>query len=634
MEFLGLTASQLFTLFGAAGGAIVVLYILKLRRRRIPVPYSKLWEKVLVDRPTSSLFSQLKRWLSLFIQLFLLALLVFALADPRFRSPVSHGRNLVVLLDGSASMKATDVPGSRAHAAREAVRKLLREMGASDRMLLAQMDAEITPLSPLTDDVATLESALREYSPRDTGLDFPRALRFAQDAVRGLEHAEIIVVGDGGHGPARDSSGEIHLPRNVPLRFVPVGRSGRNVGISAFSARRYPLDKSRYEVFVEVRNYSRQREEVELTLSADGAPLEVTRITLEPDGTAQRILPDQSGANQTLEARIALANGQHDDLPADDVAYATLPARRRARILAVTEGNLYLQAALLLDEYLEVEEATPAEAPSRLRNEHFDVVILDNVTVPLPPGTHALYLHPSGPDSPLPIDGANETAATVRRPFFDRVDRRHPLMRWTSDLEDTNIALALRYRLQPGDRVVAASTAAPLIITGERRGGRFVTVAFDVRGSDLPLRVSWPVFLINTIDWFAGEDPAYLSSFKTGETWRIPVPAGVDRAEVQTPDGRTLHVPVIEGRATLTGMQAGFYRLHAGGESQIIAGNLIDPDESRCAPRPQLEVNGTRASAPVAGRMGVRRELWIYLLAAALGILFVEWVTYHRRVTV
>ena len=42
-----------------------------------------------------------------------------------------------------------------------------------------------------------------------------------------------------------------------------------------------------------------------------------------------------------------------DDLPADDHAYALLPERRRARVQVVTRGNMYLEAALLLDEYLD-----------------------------------------------------------------------------------------------------------------------------------------------------------------------------------------------------------------------------------------------------------------------------------------
>ncbi len=634
MEFLGLASSQLLTLFAVAGGAVVFLYILKLRRRMVPIPYSRLWKRVLIERPSSALFQHLKRIISLLIQLLLLALMVLALADPRFKAISRAGRNMVVLVDGSASMQATDVPGGRAAAARDAVRRMIREMGSSDRMLLAQMDGEITALCPMTDDVALLENALKDYAPRDTGIDFAHALRFSMDALRGLDHSEIVVVGDGGYSPARDSSGEIQILPEIQLRQVSVGRSARNVGISAFSARRYPLDKTRYEVLIEVRNFSDRREQVELSLFADDAPLEITQMVLEPNGSQQRVLRDQSGANQTLEARVKFQDGSHDDLPADDRAYATLPARRRSHVLLVSEGNLYVQAALLLDEYIETDECLPAAAPEQIRRGHYDLVVMDGITVPTPPGTAVLYLHPSGIDSPLALDGATPELAQVARPFFDHIESRHPLMRFMSDLEDTNIGVATKYRLREGDRAVAWSNLAPLIVLGERNAGKFVAVTFDLRASDLPLRVSWPVLLINTIDWIHGEDSAYLSSFKTGESWRIPVPAGAERAEIEMPDHRTISAPVIEGRAVLRGMRAGFYRVRAGGDAQIVAGNLVDANESQIGPRPFVGVNGTRATAPVAGRVGVRRELWLYLLAAAIAIVMLEWLTYHRRVTV
>ncbi len=108
MHFLGLGASQLFTIFAVAGGAVVVLYILKLRRRPVPVPFSPLWHRILRDKEATSLFSRLKRLLSLLLQLAILALLVIALGDPRSAVEVVNGGNLVVLVDTSAYMKAAD----------------------------------------------------------------------------------------------------------------------------------------------------------------------------------------------------------------------------------------------------------------------------------------------------------------------------------------------------------------------------------------------------------------------------------------------------------------------------------------------------------------------------------------------
>ena len=34
------------------------------------------------------------------------------------------------------------------------------------------------------------------------------------------------------------------------------------------------------------------------------------------------------------------------------------------------------------------------------------------------------------------------------------------------------------------------------------------------------------------------------------------------------------------------------------------------------------------------GRAAVRNEIWIYLLAVVIAVSAIEWLTYHRRVTV
>src|SRR5580704_8817433 len=126
MILSGLHLAQLAALFGVAGAAVVALYILKLRRRAIAVPFSPLWQRILRDKEATSLFSKLKRLLSLLLQLALLALLVLALGDPRAAATLMRGRNVVVLVDASASMQATDVAPTRLEAAKAEVKKIVR----------------------------------------------------------------------------------------------------------------------------------------------------------------------------------------------------------------------------------------------------------------------------------------------------------------------------------------------------------------------------------------------------------------------------------------------------------------------------------------------------------------------------
>src|SRR5499427_3136140 len=156
MHLTGLPLATLLQMGALAGAMVVVFYILKLRRRPIAVPFSKIWTRILRDKEATSLFSQLKRLLSLLLQLALLALMLFALGDPRTAANLIEGRNIVVLVDASASMKATDVTPSRIEAAKERVRSMVRGISGSDRMLVAQMDAAVTPLSTLTGEIAEL----------------------------------------------------------------------------------------------------------------------------------------------------------------------------------------------------------------------------------------------------------------------------------------------------------------------------------------------------------------------------------------------------------------------------------------------------------------------------------------------
>ncbi len=112
MELLGLSASQVLSVFGVAGLVVLVLYLLKLRRRQVTVPFVKLWEQVLAEKQTTRLFSQLRRILSFLLALSLVGLVALSLGDPRYRGASDSGRTLVILVDASASMQAAPPEGT------------------------------------------------------------------------------------------------------------------------------------------------------------------------------------------------------------------------------------------------------------------------------------------------------------------------------------------------------------------------------------------------------------------------------------------------------------------------------------------------------------------------------------------
>ncbi len=625
MHLAGLPLSTVLGVFGVAAACTVVLYILKLRRRPVAVVFSPIWQRVLGARESSRLFSQLKRWLSLILQLVLLALLALALGDPRLAARAAETRHVVVLVDGSASMQASDVPGGRIGAASEAVSRLLAGLGPADRMLLAQMDATVTPLSTMTDDVAELGQALRRVQPSDTRADLGRALGFALDSLSGRSRPEIIVVSDG----AFTDEARRHAPPlgDVQLTFLPVGKSGHNVAITGFSVRRYPLDRARHEVMLEVLNANDGPADVELTLLGDGQVAETTRLSLGPGERRAQFYANLAGADRTLEATLAAPRGL-DELARDNHAYALMPERHRTRVLVITPGNTYLEAALLLDEYLDVTRVNPADA---LPAGRFDVTILDGVSVPVEPRLGSLlYLNVPEAGGPVALGRKIEDFG------FDRWDEASPILRWTAP---ENVQVRTGHALVPGarDQVVGASELGPILVSGRRDGQAFVALGFDPRESDLVLRITWPLFLLNTINYFVAEDTGYVSSFRTGEIWQIPAPEGAELAWLTEPDGSRMRVAIKDGKAAHLGLHAGFYELAVEGSATPplrFAANLADPEESKITPQPELKLGAAVAAAPAGFEVRARHQLWGYLVMAVLLLSALEWLTYHRRLTV
>ncbi len=626
MEFAALSTGQVSALLGFTAAAVIGLYLLKLRRRAVPVPYIVLWESLLAEGQATRWFSRLKRFLSLLIALTAVAMLATALGDPRPSSAFLKARNTVVLVDTGLSMQATDVPPSRLDAARDKALELVASMRPQDQMLIAQMHGVTTPVSTMTSDKRALKRAIKELQATDVCTDFASAYRFALDVLGGRPNPQIVLISDGVFRRDPELERRLYQP-HVDIGFMPVGRRHNNLAITAFSARRHALDKDRSELLVELGNSSTKDQTVRLTLLADQSPIHVEHMQLQAGKQLRQVYDDISAVDRMLEARIDMPNDKSDDLTADNRAYARLPERNKARVLCVTRGNLYLEAALLLDEYLTVETVKPAEYAGATGH---DVVIFDNFVPTAPPQTPALYLYPKPEDG---HGGPLRVLGTLRRPLFDKLQRDHPLLRWTA-LRDVNVAEALNVQVQPEDQVVAADRRGPLIVAGTRDQNPFVALTFDLRRSDLPLRAAWPLLLLNIVKWFSSESDAYLASWRTGQAGQLALPTDVKEVTVLPPDNSSHRLPVTDGRAVFAPIKAGFYTLRTTHGQDIIAVNPEAQEPCGAAPRKSLDVAGHNLSLVSPPEKAAVEELWVYLLLAALFILFVEWFTYHRRWTV
>ncbi|MDP6946522.1 MAG: VWA domain-containing protein, partial [Myxococcota bacterium] len=275
MTFTGLNVGALTGLFGGLAGATVLLYLLKLRRRRVAVPFAPLWMQVASERQSSALFRRLKRLWSLLLQLTLLALVVLALGDPRPDAAAGCGfappepppeQHTLLLIDTSASMDTLEDGRTRLARALVSAEEVVDAAGANPRhrIMVAAVDVAVRPLTLWTTDRDEARSAiatLAERGARGTPTDMTHATAVAEQILRGRPGAEVVLITDTAFSPVSTET--------LPLHTVQIGDPGANVGIEAFNVRPYLDDSLTYAIFYAIRNTTDRPLKATLYLYAD-----------------------------------------------------------------------------------------------------------------------------------------------------------------------------------------------------------------------------------------------------------------------------------------------------------------------------------------------------------------------------
>ena len=603
-------------LFALSLPVVVLFYLLKRKRKTVLVSSTVLWERFLAETRASTPFQKLRKHWLLLLQLLVLTLAVFALARPYFAGAAKvGGRLLIVVLDGTASMQAQDVDPNRFEVARRQVETLIRSMEPSDRMALLLVGARTEVMQSPTSRKSDLRAALTRCHVSDAQGNLTEALRLAKALIEGNAapgKAEIHLFSD---GVVEDLSGL--ETEALPLRFHPIGLRGKNVGIVRVEFRRLPDDPTQGSLFIKLYNSWTNQLSVRMEVRHQGRVLDTRMVDLpaeqEQDVLEQLRVP-RSGA---FHIRLI---GQ-DDLALDNEAWVPVNPAGPLRILLVTQNNLFLQNALAALPGIELREA-----PLVPKEPKADVLVLDQVAPTEWPAIATLAIRVA-PTNWVQVLGR------VKNPTIVDWNPAHPLLRFVT-FEDLWIAEALKVRPTPSTKVILEAQETPLILAGEWRGRRWVWLGFDPLQSTWPLRVSFPIFIANAMQWL---DPRRelieQAVLPTGKSLIVPVKAGVSKATVQLPNGKSVEVSIDPQTGRLVFGQTdrqGLYQVQFGERTLRFAANLLSLQETKLWPRQELALGKfTLVKADTGKRADL--EVWRWFALAALALMLVEWWYYHTR---
>ena len=669
---------------------IVLLYFLKLKRQSVVVPSTLLWRRSMEDLRVNSLFQRLRRNILLIMQLLTVAMILLALTGPSWVGSSTSGRRLIIAIDQSASMSATDVAPNRLSVAKSKATALINSMTASDLAMIIAFSDTAEVVSSYTSNKNLLKQKIQAIEPTERRTNLREALQVADGLANpsrqtegGIATAEstpkLVILTDGAFADIQGFSlgnlePELIVIGQGPPEFKPGQNEEKttyptnNLAVLTMQARRNEESPNTIEVFGRLKNYDSADNTTELKLFR--LPVDATKAEQTLIDALKITVPGESekGFQFTIAdtgAQALMIDCQTNDLlKADNIAYAVVPPDRKPSIRLVSSGNRYLSQYFRspgVKESIEYSEITPEDLKKPEIQREFSLgkdalTIFDRCAPEIAPQNHSLYFGAFPPGKKF------AELKAFQNPTILDWDTASPLMQYLRDLTVIRIRdVRIPEPLPAGARPLIESDKGPVAVTSPRDGFTDVIIGFHLSdeksfNTDWFLKYSFPLFLSNTIQNLAGVGSDSVDGMhRPGESFSIAAGGLVGKSlaieSLITNSKNTDSTTNVDssGRVAITaqGFQGAFSVKNERSLVDLFAVDLFDDQESNLATRGLAPVGAPGPVAekyqlkigftPIAGTSksaGLDAPLWKSAVALGLILLIAEWFIYNRRVAI
>jgi hypothetical protein len=672
---------------GLAALAIPILVHLVHKERKETTPFPSLM--FLLRTPYQhSRRQRIRDWLLFLTRAMVFLLLIAAFARPVFDRPpdaaaavTGGGREVVILLDRSFSMRVAD----RWPRAQAAARQALDGLGPADRATLVLFADQARALREEGSSRAILRAAIDTSKPGDGATRYAPALVLARRTVAEsrLPTREVIVISDFQRS-GWDVGEDARLPSGTTITPIDVASAEvQDRAVRAVELRRSMADgRERITVTARVSNGGPAARGIEARLEVAGRTVATNRLDLGADAGGVVAFESLAIPESPQQAAIRLTP---DNVPGDDVLHFVLERAPSIPVLVVegvtpgTDRDVYLQRALEIGDRPSFDitiRRAPQLSAGDLSGKR--LVIMNNARWPAGDVGPRIEAFVRGGGGLLVVAGENVSATTwpgrgngllpvapgdVRDRLADKgavlgfIDRSHPALSLFGNAQSGDLSAARFYRyrsIQSDSGVLARFDDGSVAVAEQRTGsGRTLLIAssFDGLWNDLPRQ---PVFLpfVHQLAQYASGYRAGRSVYEVGDAVDLQ---GVGQSASDSsrgvayvavsPLGTRLRIGGAQGEPALIPIEAGIYEIRPAGapgaRPRLVAVNIpgreldlarFDPTRltnSVSAPVESTAGAGAPAEADLAEREQ-KQSIWWYLLLIAATLLVLESVLAHR----
>jgi|GEM_PF-1497472 len=550
---------------------LLLLYIVLRRPRREKRVFSQVFLFLRARRET---LSRISRWqflknLILILEAFFLLFLSLSASAPQGVMPPWAGKYCAVVLDTSLSMMATDVAPNRFVVAVSLARKKIEELLSSGNQV-SFWELSLNPkiIQNFTSNTHLLESALDKITPSYSGTNIMQLLDLLEKWAA-PKVVEVYLFSDLAFSV---------LPNRFPhlvLHQIGVGEAVENLAIVSANLQGERL-------WLEIKNFGNKEREVHLKI--DGKRVENPSSFWIENMSTQEVALTVTGTKPYIKVEIEEA----DPLEWDNALYLIRP--QSLRVLLVSSTPFIKSALQALG--MTVVSVKPEDYSPQISS---DLAIFEDFLPDVLPDSPLLIIHPPQGNKLFTWSGLEKEGFPIEVP--------------SSLVEFLDFSTVQFYEvpvLQPGAMIpIAFWGKTPFLFEGVISDHRAVLFAPSLSLSNFPLEPSFPVFLLNVINYLSGEKAGFQSFEET-------------RSD-------ELLEPVLKGEEVL-GSPPGLYLKEGAQGFRFYSCAYLSEEESNLLRHTEIERMGatTGSNAP--------RDLMPFMLFIPLALILIEEILRRKYV--
>lgn len=577
---------------------LIMLYILKRKYKEEVISSSLLWKEVYKNTRATTPWEKFRKNIMFLLQLIILLLIILALMKPFFKFGGENYKNVVIVVDNTASMSTIYNEKTRLQEAKNLAKEFLTSTEDGTNTYIVNFDGSGNLLSSGEPDKAIAAETINEITQSYSSGDINDVLSLVRAVGEGIgEEYETLIFTDK----------EVNLGE-VNGKVVSLANTGVNASIDNIS-HKFINDTAR--VIATVSNRGTRIYDGDFSLYNGDELIKVESLILA-EGEKKTLTFDLDGfKGKYLKGELS----RKDIILEDNLYYHVIGDTKMKRVLLVTEENVFLERAFGSIPNTEVFKTN--DVSNLTDSDKYDLYIFDNVNpVVMPKKGSILFINP------------------ISNEFFKVLEGGEIGEAKAVPGELSNYLESMEFTLSSYGKIEVPYFGKSFLTVdensigfkGEFEGRQIAALSFDLHNSDLTLKKEFPILMYELGENLISTGMLYKSNFKAGE--RV-IAKGItsidDELKVTYPKGDILSIKA--GDEIKEEENLGLYKLTLGEEEELFSVNFPSEKESNTNSEGTYEIENL---SKVKSDLKRGLNLSPFLILLSIVIVGYEWIMYKR----